>query len=328
MMQIEMEKERATLTAKRDSDAQNRLEKGATYLRLANTRLRSGALIEPAEDNARFYLEAARQTVPDDPAVTEVARLLQTELLARAGAAATAGNAAETERWLANADAAGANRQEMTDIRRLLQDHLIGARAGRIAALTQSFNLAMSGNRLLQPANASAKHFLFELIGTEPGNPAVAAARQGLGQAYLRELNAALARNELAAADVWLIEAQTISYAGADLAAAQAALRAAHEEAALSNSVVGANSLARVTYVAPKFPALSSKRSIDGWVELQFTVRKDGTTGDIVVTDSKPGKTFDAAAVNAVSQWRYKPVIRGGKAVDQRAAVRIRFLEE
>jgi protein TonB len=63
-------------------------------------------------------------------------------------------------------------------------------------------------------------------------------------------------------------------------------------------------------------------------VELQFTVRKDGTTGDIVVTDSKPGKTFDAAAVNAVSQWRYKPVIRGGKPVDQRAAVRIRFLEE
>ena len=47
MMQIEMEHERAALTAKRDSDAQDKQEKGATYLRLANTRLRSGALIEP-----------------------------------------------------------------------------------------------------------------------------------------------------------------------------------------------------------------------------------------------------------------------------------------
>ena len=85
-------------------------ERGATYLRLANARLRSGALIEPPQDNARFYLEAARQTVPDDPAVAETSRALQKELLTRAGAAATAGNAAETERWLANADGAGASR--------------------------------------------------------------------------------------------------------------------------------------------------------------------------------------------------------------------------
>src|SRR5690349_8116832 len=38
MMQIEMEQERAALTAKRDNDAQDVLERGATYLRLANSR--------------------------------------------------------------------------------------------------------------------------------------------------------------------------------------------------------------------------------------------------------------------------------------------------
>ena len=32
--------------------------------------------------------------------------------------------------------------------------------------------------------------------------------------------------------------------------------------------------------------------------------------------------------VRAVSQWRYKPVMLNGKAVDQRAAVRIRFSDE
>ena len=81
---------------------------GATYLRLANARLRSGALIEPPQDNARFYLEAARQIMPDDPGVVETSRALRKEMLTRAGAAASAGNAAETERWLANADGAGA----------------------------------------------------------------------------------------------------------------------------------------------------------------------------------------------------------------------------
>jgi hypothetical protein len=95
MMQIEMERERAALTAKRDGDAQDRLERGATYMRLAEARLRSGALIEPPQDNARFYIEAARQIIPDDPALVETSRTLQKELLTRAGAAATAGNAAK-----------------------------------------------------------------------------------------------------------------------------------------------------------------------------------------------------------------------------------------
>jgi hypothetical protein len=129
MMQIEKERERAVLTAKRDGDAQDQLEKGATYLRLTGVRLRSGALIDPPEDNARFYLEAARQTVPDDPAVAELSRSLQKELLTRAGAAASAGNAAETERWLANADAAGAARADLASVRRLLQETVIGGGA-------------------------------------------------------------------------------------------------------------------------------------------------------------------------------------------------------
>ena len=82
MMQIEMERERAALTrASTTATRRTSCEKGATYLRLANARLRSGALIEPSEDNARFYLEAARQIVPDDPAVAETSRALQKELL-------------------------------------------------------------------------------------------------------------------------------------------------------------------------------------------------------------------------------------------------------
>jgi protein TonB len=67
---------------------------------------------------------------------------------------------------------------------------------------------------------------------------------------------------------------------------------------------------------------------MNGWVEVEFTVRADGSTADIVVTNSSPRRTFDAAAVTAIGQWRYKPVMQGGKAIEQRAAVRIRFTEE
>jgi TonB family protein len=327
-MQIEMERERATLTAKRDSDAQDRLEKGATYLRLAGARLRSGALVEPREDNARFYLEAARQTVPDDPAVLEISRALQKEILTRAAAAATAGNATETERWLANADSVGASRQEITAIRRLFQDNIIGARNAEMASLTQSFGSALGANHLVQPASTSAKSYLLKLINIDAASPAVASARQGLGTAYLRELRGALARGDIAAADSWLLEAQTISFGSGEFNSAQSDLEAAREKAAQRARVIGANSLARVHYVPPKFPATSRNRNLEGWVELEFTVLTDGSTSDIVVTNSSPRRTFDTVAVNAVEQWRYKPVMRDGKAVDQRAAIRIRFADE
>jgi TonB family protein len=325
MMQIEMERERAVLTQRRDTDASDKSEKGTTYLRLASTRLRSGAIIEPAEDNARFYLEAARQIVPDDPAVAEISRGLQKEMLSRASTAATSGNAADTERWLANADGAGAARSDMANIRRSLQDTLIGARADRIGGLAQSFTTALTNNQLLQPEETSAKAYFLQLLNTDSGNPVVSTARQGLGGAYLREMRAALGRNDLGAADAWLLEARTVSFTNGDLDTAEKELGATRERVAQQSSVVGASSLERLEYVEPKFPAATRNRGMQGWVELEFTVRPDGSTADILVTNSNPRRTFDAAARNAIAQWRYKPVMREGKPVDQRAAVRIRF---
>jgi TonB family protein len=327
-MQIEMEHERAALTRTKEPNDGGPQDRVATYLRLANARLKSGALIEPSEDNARFYLEAARQTVPDDPALPEVSRALQKELLARASTAAGAGNAADTERWLANADGAGAPRPEMANIRRALQDTLISARASKMNTLAQSFTNALAANQLLQPATASAKSYLLELIRTDSANPTTASARQNLGNAYLRQLRASLGRGEFKDADAWLNEANTIGFESDDLTAAETELADARTKAEQAGLVVGANSLQRLEYVAPKFPASTRNRNMSGWVELEFTVKPDGSTGDIVVTNSSPRKTFDAAAVNAVSEWRYKPVLRDGKVIDQRAAVRIRFSDQ
>ncbi len=330
MMQIEMERERASLTRTRDNAAQDKQEKGAAYLRLANARLSSGALIEPLGDNARFYLDAARQITPDDASLPETTRALQKQLLDRAAGAAAAGNAGETERWLANADGAGAARPDMTTIRRSLQDPLSGARADRMAALTRSFNAALSGNRLLQPANDSAKSHLLALIDTDGASPAVSSARQSLGSAYLAEARGALSRNDLRAADSWLAEAHSIGFNTEEVGALEKQAADARTRVAQvpADAVVGANSLQRLEYVSPQYPPLSRMSRGDGWVELEFTVRADGSTGDIKITNSSPRKVFDNAAASAVAQWRYKPVMREGKAVEQRAAVRIRFAEE
>jgi TonB family protein len=328
MMQIEMERERSAVARAKESAAQDAQTKGMNYLRLANTRLESGALIEPSGDNARFYLEAAREILPGTPGLQETSRVLQRELLNRAAAAATQGNAADTERWLANADGAGASRPDMAAIRRSLQDTLIGARSSRMTELTRAFSASLAANRLLPPATDNAKAQLLALINTDASSPAVASARQGLGAAFTDEVRGALARNDLTAASAWLNEAQTIGFTNADVTALEKQLADAREKAATRSEVIGANSLQRLEYVAPRFPASTRNRGMTGWVELEFTVQADGSTGDIVVTNSSPRRTFDSAATTAVSQWRYKPVMREGKAVEQRAAVRIRFSDE
>jgi TonB family protein len=165
------------------------------------------------------------------------------------------------------------------------------------------------------------------MINIDGGHPAVASARQGLGNAYLGEFRGALSRGDLNAADTWLHEARTIGYSGNDLKTAEGDLGGAREKA-VQRAVVGEKTLERTEYVPPKFPSATRNRGISGWVELEFSVLPDGSTGDIVVTNSNPRKTFDSAAITAVSQWRYRPVMRDGKTAEQRVAVRIRFADQ
>ena len=116
---------------------------------------------------------------------------------------------------------------------------------------------------------------------------AVASARQSLGNALLGEFRGALSRNDLTAANTWLNEARGVGFTGDVLKTAEGDLFAAREKAA-SRNVVGEKTLQRTEYVPPKFPAATRNRGVSGWVELEFTVLADGSTGDIVVTNSTP----------------------------------------
>jgi protein TonB len=77
--------------------------------------------------------------------------------------------------------------------------------------------------------------------------------------------------------------------------------------------------------VTPVYPAAAQLRRIEGWVELDFTVDSQGAVQDIVVhAASQPG-VFERAAIGALAQWRFQPIMRDAHAVAQRARIRIRF---
>ena len=94
-----------------------------------------------------------------------------------------------------------------------------------------------------------------------------------------------------------------------DIAAAQTT------RSARANEIVTASSLTRTRYrLARVSRQRPSETGTEGWVDLVFTVRADGTVGDVTVAGAEPAGIFEQAAMSAVRKWRYEPVLREGRA--------------
>jgi TonB family protein len=64
----------------------------------------------------------------------------------------------------------------------------------------------------------------------------------------------------------------------------------------------------------PKYPAAMLRAGISGEVVVGFTVREDGSVGDLRIVRSSQ-KEFENAAKACVAQWRWKPAMLEGKAM-------------
>jgi protein TonB len=58
---------------------------------------------------------------------------------------------------------------------------------------------------------------------------------------------------------------------------------------------------------------------------MEFTVKPDGWLRDVRVRQSEPAGVFDASALESLRHWRFEPVLKDGRAVEQRAWIRMRF---
>ncbi len=96
----------------------------------------------------------------------------------------------------------------------------------------------------------------------------------------------------------------------------------------LNEEPVGISTLTRIKYVAPRYPRTAERRNLSGWVDIVFTVDRDGMTKDVEVRESEPGQTFDSAATRAVEKWRFQPIFENGIVVEKRAGVRMMFAIE
>lgn len=90
-------------------------------------------------------------------------------------------------------------------------------------------------------------------------------------------------------------------------AAAPAAAQPAPTAAAPAPTTRAIGLPAVVSSAQPRYPVVAQRRKIEGRVELQFTVRTDGSVGNVRVLSSQPRGVFDREAVAAMERWRYAP---------------------
>ena len=302
-------------------------DKATPLVGLATQRMSEAHLIEPESDSALFYIREALRLDPNNTAAHDAENMLAMRLLSEARGAIDARNFARASAWLdaAKGIAAPAN---VEAAQAMLAAARREADTDAWAQLLKNATERLQQDRLIEPANDSAKYYLVTLRRLDPGNAGLAAAIQDLGNRLVAKARRAMALEQYDAARSWLDEAWAIGFASAESDSAQHDLDAAVAGQNFLANVVAAGDLTLVKSVKPAYPEKAELRRIQGWVELDFTVAENGAVKDIAVHATSVPGMFENAAISALSQWRYKPVLRDATPAAQRARIRIRFALE
>jgi TonB family protein len=300
-------------------------ERVGEYLAKAADRIERGQLVEPAQDNARFFIESARAVAPDESQVQQAQRQLGDRLIGEARKALAGGNAEAAQHWIDVAADSGVAREAITELTREAQRVQTTAKADAMARLALLFNQRLTEGRIVDPPADSARFYLTQLVQSDATHPSTVLARQALANRTLDEARAAVRRQDYTGARRWLAEARDAGGDEASVSSVEQDMTAAQDNSRRAAEVVNAGSLELARYSSPVFPITARERGVSGWVELQFMVRADGAVSDVTIVGAEPVGIFEQAAVDAVKRWRYKPMQSDGHAVDQRARLRMKF---
>jgi TonB family protein len=291
------------------------------------------ALLEERLDEAAAAIETARRAGAESGRIS----LLAAELAKARGQVKAA------------AEAAHAKTEAATD-----GTHPAPDPADQSAALAMQ---RIQEGRLIDPEGDNARFYVQEALKSNPQSDAAGRASEALALSLLNAARGAVDRKDFQAASSWLDAADGIAsstnvdnlrlllataerQADEANAARQTTKPPPHEDRAAADDehakaaaapapsatgVIDANQLVLVKSVQPEYPRKAREGSIEGWVELDFTVVESGQVKDLSVHAAQPRGVFEQAALGALSQWRYKPVLIDARPVAQRARIRVRF---
>jgi protein TonB len=353
--QVARERERLKL-----SQAQETGNRVRTLLSQANDRMGNGRLITPNNGSAKDALSEARRLDPTDPTVLGAIREFSTQLTEEARKSLAAGKLEEAQAYVNAARQMGSAGAALAAVERELAEATRansarpgagpsvsgGAQPARRPATGSSTPAAGSGpnidsmvaevrqriteGKLIDPPGDSARDALAALRAAAPNRPEADDLARTLSTRLVDVSRQAMNAKAFERSGQLLAAAKDVGarFNGAAISQAEADLAAARDATAAQTNIVSAASLKRVRMVSPTYPDAARKRGIEGWVELAFTVQTNGTVDNVEVRNASPADVFDDAAMRAVRQWRFEPVVRNGEKVEQRAMVRLKFSQQ
>jgi protein TonB len=259
------------------------------------------------------------------------------QLLQKARAALAAGDVAAATTLATQAASAGADANQVAQVRQS-----IGTRSAdaSLAALAAQARAAIAAGNLLEPAAESARARLQAMQQAARGQPPTLAVAHELQQALLQRAQLAVRGNDPHLADPWLAAAAELG-ASPELVSAQRELQAAIEEQArrAGAALAAAAGPAAVPGPAPGwfparprkalavvFPTAARERAQSGYVVLEFTMGPGGRASAPRIVESEPAGVFDQAALNAVRPARFDITPPAGQnPTGLRARLRVGF---
>lgn len=311
-------------------------QRALDLLAMANARLEDGDLLSPPKDNALYYFELALQNDAQNMAAREGLNAIASNLALEARSEIDNGNLESAQDLLGQAneiapgsiDVAAAvstlsnRRDEIAAERRQKAEEKRRAEAEKRAAEAR----AETERRATEERAAEQT----PQVVADKAAPATPADQQAAADAPATVEDPDDAAGAAAAGGIVAstADAATSNKPVGDGVQPQAPAASTTAKSAGSISPAPVSSLKRVKYVAPKYPRAAQRRNVSGWVDVVFTVSKDGTVKDIEIRESEPGETFDRAATKAVERWVFEPVVEDGKIVEKFAGVRMMFALE
>jgi len=300
-----------------------RAEQAARYLSLGQKRLASGRLVEPGDDCALTYLRAARNNDADADATAEFERVLGEAMLARSRGALDENSTTGAREWLGHAEALEADIEGLDQLEAaVVRRETIDAEHDRLLALASE---RLDSGQLITPDGDSARDYLRAAQGLAPQDPRAAQELARVADRLMEQALTALASDDHAEAEELLAEARATGARGEAPDRLEQRIRLAMAPPPPPEPKPDPVPVRR-KYVPPEYPRDALLRGVEGTVEVSFTVMPDGEPDNVSVVTAKPRNTFDRAAMNAVRQWQFDPVLIDGEPVPHPMHVEIEFV--
>ena len=295
----------------------------ARLLKLVDARVQQDHVIDPHNDSALYYLDQAKQAGASGPALQGQTQDLVKRLMQMGRSAIQQRNYADADRVLAEMHGMGAPAASITGLQRELT-LARNQQAAQKPDLPQYLELAQSRlaqGKLTEPDNDNALFYVNQLRTTDPKNAALAQISAAVQGQILDRARVALDAGDPEKATSLLQLAAGLG-ASSDLDALNDRIR---QRKAGGGDVLQMpeQSLTRLNKLDVQYPTRALQTSIEGWVEIAYTVAPDGSVTNVKVVNATPPKVFEASATRAVSRLRYQPVVQGGKAIPVGTQVRI-----